>query len=51
MIHEQMKGKTISKVMTDGEFLYIFTTNGQRFRITWKEGEPVLDGIDVAIQL
>ena len=46
-----MKGKTVEEVGYDDKFLYVQMTNGERFRISWSDYGPVLDGIDVTIRL
>lgn len=49
-ITEALKGKTITRAMTDGKVLAI-ETNTQRIRIIWEDGEPKVQGIDARIIL
>jgi len=49
-ITEALKGKTIRRAMSDGNVLAL-ETGTQRIRITWEDGEPKIQGIDVRIIL
>jgi hypothetical protein len=48
-ITAHMAGKVLEAALTDGSKLILRTTDGHEFRIEWKDGEPVLTGVDVRI--
>lgn len=49
-ITDALKGKVITRAMTDGRVLALETAS-QRIRITWEDGSPKVQGIDARIIL
>lgn len=50
-INAQLHGKTVDAAYKDGTHLILSLTDGHQVRIKWVDGEPVLAGVDVRIQL
>ena len=58
LITDRIKGKTLDFVGIQGEYLVIATTDGQSYRIGWRDsdnilviGSPSLEGIDMCIEI
>jgi hypothetical protein len=58
LITDKVKGKTIDFLGIQGDCLIIATTDGQSFRIGWRDdtntlvpGEPSLEGVDMRIMI
>lgn len=59
LVTDKVKGKTIDFIGIQGECLVLATTDGQVFRIGWRDittqelvpGSPSLEGIDFAITM
>ena len=58
LITDKIRGKTLDFVGIQGEYLVIVTTDGQSYRIGWRDsdnilisGSPSLEGIDVMLKV
>ena len=59
LITHKIRGKKIDFVGVKGDYLVIATTDGQLYRIGWRDdqtqelvpGEPSLEGIDVSLEI
>ena len=49
ILTEHLSGKTVEFIATQGDQLVIATTDGQQYRIGWRDGGPILEGIDARI--
>ena len=57
LITHQIRGRTVDFVGVQDEHLIIATTDGQTYRIGWRDeeglvlGEPTLEGIDMKLTI
>ena len=51
LISPHLVGQTVNGCFTNGRFLIIETTNGQRLKIEWLKDSPVLHSVDCSVQI